>query len=93
MPHTLPDKIFGKKVKLKEGDLVWWTDIENIGKKNYGIIKSFEKVARGGRFVWMAKVFFIEKSEFVTILASILHKSNKNKGSIRVSNDEMQDNE
>ena len=49
-------KIFGKKSSLKVGDLVWWTDIKEIGRKKFGIIQNFKKITKGGRFVWVAHV-------------------------------------
>ena len=57
-------KIFGKKSNLKVGDLVWWTDIKEIGRK-------------GGRFVWVAHVYHVERDEYEDILAAVLHKIRK----------------
>jgi len=71
------NKIFGKRSDLKVGDLVWWTDLDNIHHKNYGVIKEFELVSKGGRFVWMAIVFQVEKMKYHTFLTSILHKEDK----------------
>ena len=67
-------KIFGKKSNLKVGDLVWWTDIKEIGRKKFGIIQNFKKITKGGRFVWVAHVYHVERDEYEDILAAVLHK-------------------
>ena len=70
-------KIFGKKSSLKVGDLVWWTDIKEIGRKKFGIIQNFKKITKGGRFVWVAHVYHVERDEYEDILAAVLHKIRK----------------
>jgi hypothetical protein len=76
--ELIENSIFGKKDRFKIGDLVWWTEIKNIAKKNLGVIHGFEKVEKGGRFLLMAKIYNIEKQQYIEILSSILHKAEDN---------------
>ena len=65
---------FGKIKDFKVGDLVWWTELKEVKKKNVGIIYGFKKELKGGRELLIAKVYCLEKHEYKDILVAILHK-------------------
>jgi hypothetical protein len=65
---------FGKIKDFNVGDLVWWTELKQVKKKNVGIIHGFKKELKGGRELLIANVYCLEKNEYRDILVAILHK-------------------
>tara|TARA_R110000824_G_scaffold109571_4_gene257279 strand:+ start:615 stop:851 length:237 start_codon:yes stop_codon:yes gene_type:complete len=65
---------FGKRKKLKVGDLVWWTELNEINKKNIGIIKSFKEEVKGGRKLLYAVVLRTKDNKTEEIFTAVLHK-------------------
>jgi len=57
------------------GELVWWTDIKNIGSKNLGIVQAIYKIEKGGRSLWYAEVLCLKAQEIKHILISILYRA------------------
>ena len=65
---------FGKRKELKVGDLVWWTELNDISRKNIGIIKSFKEEIKGGRKLLYACVLRTKDNKTEDIFIAVLHK-------------------
>ena len=65
---------FGKRKELKIGDLVWWTELNDISRKNIGIIKSFKEEIKGGRKLLYACVLRTKDNKTEDIFIAVLHK-------------------
>jgi hypothetical protein len=65
---------FGSESKFSIGELVWWSDLREKDRKQFGIIEKFIKKYEGGRILVFARLFCVSKSKYEEILVINLHK-------------------